>query len=44
MRDIRADRNFSIVDQEETKKDQEIAIQSALPVFDFDESVTGKAL
>ncbi|OGQ37612.1 MAG: hypothetical protein A2W61_02425, partial [Deltaproteobacteria bacterium RIFCSPLOWO2_01_44_7] len=26
-------------DQEETKKDQEIAIQSALPVFDFDESV-----
>ena len=26
MRDIRADRNFSIVDQEETKKDQEIKV------------------
>jgi len=37
--DIRADRKFSIVNEEETKQDREKAAESVIPVFDYDESV-----
>lgn len=43
MRDIRADRAFSIVDEEETKLDQGKITENVLPVYDFDESVSPAA-
>ena len=42
-RDIRADRNLSIVNQEETEQDRKKASTSILPVFDYDESVPAGA-
>ncbi|MDO8462033.1 MAG: HDIG domain-containing protein [Deltaproteobacteria bacterium] len=37
MRDIRADRDYLIVDQEETSKIREGLMQNILPIFDWDE-------
>ncbi|MDO8527546.1 MAG: HDIG domain-containing protein [Deltaproteobacteria bacterium] len=39
-RDIRADRLFSIVNEEETKKGREKSAQNVLPVYDYDEIVS----
>jgi len=41
--DIRADRSFSIVNEEETKRDREKAAESVLPVFDYDETIPEEA-
>ena len=38
LRDIRADRNLSVVNEEETEADRKKASESVLPVFDYDES------
>ncbi|MDO8494887.1 MAG: hypothetical protein Q7S68_06070, partial [Deltaproteobacteria bacterium] len=38
--DIRADRRLTIVNEEETKVDQETAAASVLPVFDYDEKIS----
>ena len=38
-RDIKADRNYEIVDEEATEKLRKDALQNVLPVFDFDEEV-----
>lgn len=38
-RDIRADRNLSVVNEEETSADRKKATESVLPVFDYDEAL-----
>lgn len=42
-RNIRADRNLSIVNEEETSKDRQIAASKILPVFDYDETIPEEA-
>lgn len=39
QRDIKADRNYEIVDEEATDKKREEAVASVLPVFDFDSGI-----
>lgn len=40
--EIKADRRISVINEEETKKDQEKAAEAVLPVFDFDEQIPGE--
>src|SRR3989338_2309534 len=42
-RNIRADRNISIVNEEETDRDREAAASKIIPVFDYDEIVPENA-
>ena len=43
-RDIKADRNYEIVDKAATEKFKKEALDNLLPVFDFDEGVATEAL